>query len=78
MHPRDSMCLDLAAAHWKFPGAFEAAVADQVGMTLPTFHRHVSALIRTPEAEAARPALVHRLRRLEDARRRARSRRVVA
>jgi hypothetical protein len=75
---RDTMCLDIAGAHYRYSGSLENAARELVGMSLPVFARHVSALIRTPEAEAARPALVHRLRRLEDARREVRSRRPVA
>jgi hypothetical protein len=72
---RDQMALDIAGAHYKHGGSLENAARELVGMSLPVFARHVSALIRTPEAEAELPTLVHRLRRLEDKRRSVRSRR---
>lgn len=70
---RDHMSLRLAAASYKFPGARETDVRDQLGMSATIFYRHVNRLLDDPEALAAYPVEVNRLRRLRDARRRLRA-----
>lgn len=71
----DHMTLQLAAAAYKYPGARETDAHDLLGMSPVTFHRHVNELLDDPAALATYPLEVKRLRRLRDARRRARSRR---
>ena len=73
MSPRDHMTLRLATARYRYPGARESDARDQLGLSPTLFWRHVNALLDDPEALAAMPAEVHRLRRLRDARRRARA-----
>lgn len=70
---RDHMAIRLAASHYKFPGARESDVFEQLGMTATRFWQHVHALLESPEALAAYPLEVRRLRRLRDARQRQRS-----
>lgn len=70
---RDSMSIRLAAATYRYPAKRESDAFEQLGMTAPTFWRHVNTLIDRPEALAAFPQEVNRLRRLRDRRRRARA-----
>lgn len=69
---RDHMALRLAAATYRYPAARESAAYDQLGMSAPIFWRRVNALLDRPEALAAYPVEVNRLRRLRDRRRAAR------
>lgn len=69
---RDSMTIRLAAAHYRYPGARESDVRDQLGMSLTIYARHLNRLLDDPEALAAYPVEVRRLQRLRDRRRRAR------
>lgn len=39
------------------------------GMSSPRFHQRLLHLIQTPEAEVARPAMVHRMQRIMEKRR---------
>lgn len=65
--------LELAAAHYRWPGARDTAIREQLGLT-PTRHAQlVAALLDRPDALAEMPMAVNRLRRLRDARRSARS-----
>lgn len=70
---RDLMALRLAAAPYKYPGARETDVREQLGMSAVIFFRHVDRLLDDPEALAAMPVEVNRLRRIRDRRRRARA-----
>lgn len=70
---RDHMTIRLAAATYKYAGARETDIRDQLGMSMTVFGRHLSALLDEPAALAAHPLEVKRLRRLRDARRRTRS-----
>lgn len=70
---RDHMVLRLAGARYRYPGARESDMHELVGMSPALFWRHVGHLIDRPEALAADPVLVHRLRRLRDQRQRQRS-----
>ncbi len=72
---RESMALELAAQRFKFEGARETRVLDELGMTITRFHQVVGALLDRPDAWAAYPVDVARLRRLRDQRRAARDNR---
>ncbi len=62
---------------WRFAGAREAAIRERFGMTPTRYYQVLNALIDRPEALAADPLLVRRLRRLRGARQRQRSGRVL-
>ena len=65
--------LDLERLRWKYASAKEERALVELGLTPTRYHQALMALIDNPEAEAADPLLVRRLRRLRDARRRQRS-----
>ena len=69
------MTLRLAAAPYKYPGARKTDVLDRLGWSMPIYTRHLNRLLDDPDALAAMPVEVKRLRRLRDARRRARAQR---
>jgi len=58
---------------WKYAGAKEQAVRDLFDMSATRYYQVLNELIDRPEALAADPMLVKRLRRLRAARQRARS-----
>src|SRR6058998_3330461 len=58
---------------WKFAGAKEQAVRELFDMSATRYYQVLNALLDRPEAMAADPMLVKRLRRLRTARQRARS-----
>lgn len=58
---------------WKYPGAKETAVREQLGLSATRYYQRLNALIDRPEALAYAPLLVRRLRRLRDQRQRQRS-----
>lgn len=70
---RDHMTLAAEAQRWRHAGLKEAWVREHTGRSLTLHHAAVNALLDRPDAEAAYPALVRRLRRLRDARRAART-----
>lgn len=65
--------LDFAARWYRFPGAQEQAMRDELGMSATTYWRKVNDLIDRPEALAYAPTAVSRLRRMREDRLRARS-----
>jgi hypothetical protein len=58
---------------WRRPGAKETAIRDRFGMTPTRYYQVLNALVDRPDALAADPLLVQRLRRLRLARQRTRS-----
>jgi len=58
---------------WKYAGAKEQAIRDLFDMSATRYYQVLNALIDRPEALAADPMLVKRLRRLRASRQRARS-----
>lgn len=60
--------LDIERSWWKYPGAKETAIMDQLGMTATRYYQVLGALIDRPEALAHDPLLVKRLRRQRDQR----------
>lgn len=63
---------------WRYAGAKEAAIAEQLGMNATRYYQILNQLLDMPAALAADPMLVKRLRRLRDARQRERSARHAA
>ncbi|MGY1600860.1 DUF3263 domain-containing protein [Geodermatophilus sp. SYSU D00815] len=58
---------------WRSAGAKETAIREQFGVTPTRYYQALNALVDRPDALAADPLLVRRLRRLRSARRRGRS-----
>jgi Protein of unknown function (DUF3263) len=70
---RDREILAFERHWWKYAGAKEQAVRDLFGMSATRYYQVLNALLDRPEALAADPMLVKRLRRLRAARARSRS-----
>src|SRR4051794_6341582 len=70
---RDKRVLEFERQWWKYAGAKEQAVREHFGMSATRYYQVLNALVDRPEAIAFDPMLVKRLRRLRQARRRARS-----
>jgi hypothetical protein len=70
---RDREILAFERQWWKYAGAKETAVREQFDMSATRYYQVLNALIDRPEALAADPLLVRRLRRLRAARQRQRS-----
>lgn len=73
---REHMTLKIAGRPYRDRALYVAPARVELGYSEPRFWAVVGALLERPEAEAAYPQLVHRLRRVRDAGREARSRRV--
>jgi len=70
---RDREILAFERQWWQYAGAKEQAIRDLFDMSATRYYQVLNALIDRPEALAADPMLVKRLRRLRAARQRARS-----
>jgi hypothetical protein len=70
---RDREILAFERQWWKFAGAKEQAIRELFDMSATRYYQVLNALLDRPEALAADPMLVKRLRRLRTARQRARS-----
>lgn len=70
---RDVQILAFERQWWKYAGAKESAIRDLFDLTATRYYQILNALIDTPEALAAEPMLVKRLRRMRSARQRERS-----
>ena len=70
---RDRAILEFERQWWKYAGAKESAVREQFDMSATRYYQVLNALIDRPEALAADPLLVRRLRRLRSQRQRQRS-----
>ncbi|SFK87650.1 DUF3263 domain-containing protein [Geodermatophilus ruber] len=62
---------------WRRPGAKETAIRDRFGLAPTRYYQVLNALVDQPDALAADPLLVRRLRRLRAARGQRRSSRVL-
>ena len=69
---RERAVLDFERRRWKHVGAKEQAIRDEFGLSPTNYYQILNALLDDPAALAHRPALVNRLRRARDARRRER------
>lgn len=70
---REHQVLNVAGRRYGTGGGKVTAALDETGYTEPTFWWVVDQLLDRPDALAERPDVVPRLRRLRDARARARS-----
>src|SRR5436305_9611155 len=70
---RDREILAFERQWWKHAGIKEQAIRELFDMSATRYYQVLNALIDTPEALAADPMLVKRLRRLRASRQRARS-----
>ncbi|KXO98535.1 DUF3263 domain-containing protein [Tsukamurella pseudospumae] len=58
---------------WKYAGAKEDAIKELFGLSATRYYQVLNALVDTPEALAADPMLVKRLRRVRSSRQKARA-----
>jgi hypothetical protein len=70
---RDREILAFERQWWKYAGAKEQAIRELFDMSATRYYQVLNALIDTPQALAADPMLVKRLRRLRATRQRQRS-----
>nr|WP_154677378.1 DUF3263 domain-containing protein [Parafrankia discariae] len=73
MTEREARVLAFESQWWRYPGAKEAAIRAEFGLSSTRYYQILNVLIDSPAALAADPMLVRRLRRLREQRRRARS-----
>lgn len=69
---RDRDILEFERQRWKYAGAKETAILDRFGLSATRYFQILDHLLDLPAAEAHDPQLVHRLRRVREARRRQR------
>lgn len=69
---RERAVLDFERRRWKHPGAKEQAIRDEFEFSATRYYQILNALLDDPAALAYRPALIGRLRRIREARGRAR------
>ncbi|KQS68554.1 DUF3263 domain-containing protein [Modestobacter sp. Leaf380] len=62
---------------WRYAGAKEAAIKEQFGLSATRYYQVLNTVIDRPEALAADPLLVRRLRRMRATRQRQRSARTL-
>lgn len=72
MSPDDLLALDIAARHYRQPGAREAAALSELDMSPTRFWQRVNHLLDDPSILAADAQTVRRLRRLRSQRLRTR------
>ena len=70
---RDQEILAFERQWWKYAGAKETAIRESFDMSATRYYQVLNALIDRPEALAADPLLVRRLRRMRAERQRVRS-----
>jgi hypothetical protein len=70
---RDQDILAFERQWWKYAGAKETAIRESFDMSATRYYQVLNALIDRPEALAADPLLVRRLRRMRAERQRVRS-----
>jgi hypothetical protein len=70
---RDRAVLAFERQWWRFPGAKETAIRERFGLSATRYYQVLNSVIDRPEALAADPLLVRRLRRMRSARQRQRS-----
>jgi hypothetical protein len=71
----EAAVLAMERSWWKYPGAKETAIRDQFDRSPTRYYQVLNALIDRPDALAADPITVYRLRRLRAERQRVCSRR---
>ena len=70
---RDHDILSFERQWWKYAGAKEVAIKELFGLSATRYYQVLNALVDRPEALAADPMLVKRLRRLRASRQKARA-----
>lgn len=75
---RDGQILAFERQWWKYAGAKETAIREQFDMSATRYYQVLNALIDSPQALAAEPMLVKRLRRMRSSRQQERSARRLA
>jgi hypothetical protein len=70
---RDREMLAFERQWWRYAGAKEAAIRERFGLSATRYYQVLNALVDRPEALAADPLLVRRLRRMRATRQRRRS-----
>ena len=70
---RDEQVLAFERQWWKYAGAKESAIRELFDMSATRYYQVLNALVDKPEALAADPLLVKRLRRLRASRQRTRA-----
>ena len=60
--------LDFERQWWRYAGAKDAAIREQFDLSSPQYYELLNNLIDRPDALAASPLLIKRLRRLREAR----------
>lgn len=65
--------LDLEGAWWRYPGAKDARIREELGMSSTRYYQILNVLIDDPAALEHAPMTVNRLRRLREQRRRLRT-----
>lgn len=73
LSPRDAEILAFERQWWHYAGSKEQAIRDLFDMSATRYYQVLNGLLDRPEALAADPMLVKRLRRLRESRQRARS-----
>lgn len=68
----DQAVLAMESRPWRYAGAKEAAIRAELGLSPTAYYQRLVRLLDDPAAVAHAPMLVGRLRRIRDARRRAR------
>jgi hypothetical protein len=69
----ESRILEFERNWWRFAGAKESAIKEQLDLTAPRYYQLLNDLIDREDALEASPMLVKRLRRLREARMQART-----
>lgn len=69
----EKQIIDFAARWYRFPGAQEQAIRDELDLSATAYFARLNHLLDRPEALAYAPTTVNRLRRVRDTRARARS-----
>lgn len=70
---REHDILSFERQWWKYAGAKEEAIKEMFGMSATRYYQVLNTLVDRPEALAADPLLVKRLRRLRASRQKARA-----
>lgn len=69
MNVREHQILRIEGQRWKYEGAKMTAARELVGLSGTRYYAALNALIGRADVEAEYPALVRRLRRLQEVRR---------
>jgi hypothetical protein len=73
MTPLEIQALEIERQWWRYPGAKAETISSKLGLTPTRYAQILNRLLDDPEALAAEPVLINRLRRHRAAKLRARS-----